>query len=181
MPSHNDLKIFESLYREHFTYLSLVSFNITKDKDASKDITQDFFIYLWEKENKLSFNVSFKAYATRAVKNLSLQYLEKNKTLSFDNKKISLSKQDEEIVFENNEDNKILKIKTIVEKIPVARREIFISHVVEGLSYAEIAEMNNISINTVKTQLKRAYAFIRNPEKSKTLITIFFLLKRYFI
>ena len=46
MSSHKDLKIFEDLYKEHFAYLSLVSFNITKDKDVAKDIAQEFFIYL---------------------------------------------------------------------------------------------------------------------------------------
>lgn len=177
MSSHKDLKIFENLYKEHFAYLSLVSFNITKDKDVAKDVVQDFFIYLWEKEEAVNFTISFKAYATRAVKNLSLQHLEKSKTISLDTKKISLPKE-EQIVFEKAETNKNPKIFNLVNKIPQARREIFMSHVVEGHSYAEIAEMHNISINTVKTQMKRAYAFLRESEKSSILITaIYFLLR----
>lgn len=177
MSSHKDLKIFESLYKEHFAYLSLVSFNITKDKDVAKDVVQDFFIYLWEKEEAVNFTISFKAYATRAVKNLSLQHLEKSKTISLDTKKISLPKE-EQIVFEKAETNKNPKIFNLVNKIPQARREIFMSHVVEGHSYAEIAEMYNISINTVKTQMKRAYAFLRESEKSSILITaIYFLIR----
>ncbi|MFC5682730.1 RNA polymerase sigma factor [Flavobacterium sp. MAHUQ-51] len=175
MSSHKDLETFENLYKEHFVYLSLVSFNITKDKDVAKDIAQDFFIYLWEKEEAVNFSFSFKAYATRAVKNLSLQYLEKNKTISLDTKKMELPKEEEQ-VFEKVEENKKSKIQTLVDKIPQARREIFVSHVVEGHSYAEIAEMYNISINTVKTQMKRAYAFLREFEKSSTLITILFIL-----
>lgn len=178
MSSHKDLKIFEDLYKEHFAYLSLVSFNITKDKDVAKDIAQEFFIYLWEKEEAVYFSVSFKAYATRAVKNLSLQHLEKSKTISLDTKKIVLPKQEDQIVFEKTEENSKSKIQTLVDKIPQARREIFVSHVVEGHSYAEIAEMYNISINTVKTQMKRAYAFLREFEKSSTLITILYILLR---
>ena len=180
MPSHKDLKLFESLYKEHFAYLSLVSFNITKDKDVAKDIAQDFFIYLWEKEEEVNFSVSFKAYATRAVKNLSLQHLEKSKTISLDTKKITLpkEKEEEQVIFEKSEENKKSKIQTLVDKIPQARREIFVSHVVEGHSYAEIAEMYNISVNTVKTQMKRAYAFLREFEKSSTLITVLYLLLR---
>ena len=176
MSTHKDLNIFESLYKEHFAYLSLVSFNITKDKDAAKDIAQDFFIYLWEKEDAVNFTVSFKAYATRAVKNLSLQYVEKSKTISLDTTKVALPKQEEQIVYEKTEENKKSKIQTLVDKIPQARREIFVSHVVEGHSYAEIAEMYNISVNTVKTQMKRAYAFLREFEKTGTLITVLYLL-----
>lgn len=176
MSSHKDLKIFEDLYKEHFAYLSLVSFNITRDKDVAKDVVQDFFIYLWEKEEALNFTISFKAYATRAVKNLSLQHLEKNKTISLDTNKIVLPKFEEQAVFERAEENKKPRIQTLVEKIPQARREIFVSHVVEGHSYSEIAEMYNISVNTVKTQMKRAYAFLREFENSSTLIGILYLL-----
>ncbi|RVT74419.1 sigma-70 family RNA polymerase sigma factor [Flavobacterium sufflavum] len=178
MSSHKDLKIFEDLYKEHFTFLSLVSFNITKDKDVAKDVVQDFFIYLWEKEEALNFTISFKAYASRSVKNMSLQYLEKHKTISLENNKIIHPKFEEQVVFEKAEENKKPKILTLVDKIPQARREIFMSHIVEGHSYAEIAEMYNISINTVKTQMKRAYAFLREFENTSTLTTILYFLFR---
>lgn len=178
MSINKDLKIFENLYKEHFVFLSLVSFNITKDKDAAKDIVQDFFIYLWEKEEDINFTISFKAYAAKAVKNLSLQHIEKIKKITLENTKIILPNFEEQVVFEKTEENKKSKIHTLVERIPQARREIFMSHVVEGHSYAEIAEMYNISINTVKTQMKRAYAFLREFENSSSLtIILYFWLK----
>lgn len=178
MSNHKDLKIFEGLYKDHFAFLSLVSFNITKDKDVAKDVVQDFFIYLWEKEEALNFTISFKAYASKAVKNLSLQYLEKHKTITLENTKIILQKSEEQVVFEKAEENKKPKIFTLVDQIPQARREIFMSHIVEGHSYAEIAEMYNISINTVKTQMKRAYAFLREFENTSTLTTLLYFLFR---
>lgn len=176
MSNHKDLKIFEDLYKEHFAFFSLVSFNITKDKDVAKDLVQDFFIYLWEKEEALNFTISFKAYGAKAVKNLSLQYLEKHKTISLEDNKTILSKLEEQVVFENVEENRKPRIHTLVERIPQARREIFMSHIVEGLSYAEIAENYNISVNTVKTQMKRAYAFLREFENTSTLTMILYFL-----
>lgn len=175
MLNYKDFKTFEALYKEHFVFFSLVSFNIVKNKDVAKDIVQDFFIYLWEKEETLNFTVSFKAYGTKAIKNLSLQHLEKNKTISLQTKKIILPKSEEQIIFENAEENKKTHIQTLVEKIPQARREIFISHVIEGLSYAQIAEDHNISINTVKTQMKRAYASLRSQKPSHLNLILYFL------
>ncbi|MBW1658218.1 sigma-70 family RNA polymerase sigma factor [Flavobacterium quisquiliarum] len=169
MLNYKDFKVFEALYKEHFVFFSLVSFNIVKDKDAAKDIVQDFFTYLWEKEEALNFTISFKAYGTKAIKNLSLQYLEKHKTISLQKTKIVTPKSEEQTAFENIEENKKPKIQTLIEKIPQSRREIFISHVVEGLSYAEIAEDHNISINTVKTQMKRAYASLRESQNISQL------------
>jgi RNA polymerase sigma-70 factor (family 1) len=178
MSNHKDLIIFEGLYKDHFAFLSLVSFNITKDKDVAKDVVQDFFIYLWEKEDAINFTISFKAYAARAVKNLSLQHLEKNKTISLEENKKVLPKLEEPAVFEKAEETTQPKILTLVDRIPQARREIFMSHIVEGHSYAEIAEMYNISINTVKTQMKRAYAFLREFENTSALTIILFFLFR---
>ncbi|MCR4032867.1 MULTISPECIES: sigma-70 family RNA polymerase sigma factor [Flavobacterium] len=176
MLNYKDLKIFEALYKEHFVFFSLVSFNIVKDKDVAKDIVQDFFTYLWEKEETLNFTISFKAYGTKAIKNLSLQHLEKHKTISLKTKKMALQKSEEQIIFENTEENKKPKIQTLIEKIPQARREIFMSHVVEGLSYAEIAEDQNISINTVKTQMKRAYASLRESQNNAALNFILYFI-----
>ncbi|OXB09591.1 hypothetical protein B0A81_05530 [Flavobacterium plurextorum] len=176
MSNFKDLKVFEALYKEHFAFFSLISFNIVKDKDAAKDLVQDFFMYLWEKEETLNFTISFKAYGTKAVKNLSLQHLEKTKTISLKNAKIVLPKSEEEPTFDNTEENKKPKIQTLIEKIPQSRREIFISHVVEGLSYAEIAEDQNISINTVKTQMKRAYASLREPQNTSNLKFILYFI-----
>lgn len=176
MLNHKDFKIFEALYKEHFVFFSLVSFNIVKDKDVAKDIVQDFFTYLWEKEEALNVTSTFKAYGTKAIKNLSLQYLEKNKTISLQQNKITIPKSEEPIVFENTDENKKPKIQTLIEKIPQARREIFMLHVVEGLSYAEIAEDHNISINTVKTQMKRAYASLRESQNTSLLnFTLYFI------
>jgi RNA polymerase sigma-70 factor (ECF subfamily) len=50
------------------------------------------------------------------------------------------------------------------------------SRIVEGNSYAEIAENYNISVNTVKTQMKRAYAFLREFENTGILSFFLYLL-----
>ncbi|QLC67143.1 sigma-70 family RNA polymerase sigma factor [Flavobacterium sp. LPB0248] len=176
MLNYKDFKTFEALYKDHFIFFSLVSFNIVKDKDVAKDIVQDFFTYLWEKEESLNFTISFKAYGTKAIKNLSLQYLEKNKTVSLQNTKIATPKSEEPTAFENIEEDKKPKIQTLIDKIPQSRREIFISHVVEGLSYQEIAEDNNISVNTVKTQMKRAYASLRESQNISQLKFILYFI-----
>lgn len=67
------------------------------------------------------------------------------------------------------------KLNELVNLLPEKRKEIFLSVVVHGKSYAEIAETNGISVNTVKTQMKRAYAFLRSYRK-EDYITVFLLL-----
>lgn len=170
MSANEDLMKFETLYKENFAFLSLVSFQITKDKDAAKDIVQDFFIYFWKKKQDINITSSFKSYSSRAVKNLSLQYLEKTKQIVSIEKNTFIPDFDEQTNFEKLDENKISKVMKLLEQLPEIRRNIFISHVIDNNSYSEIAENQNISINTVKTQMKRSYSFIR--EKMDTCIII---------
>lgn len=167
---NEDLIKFETLYKENFAFLSLVSFQITKDKDAAKDIVQDFFIYFWKKEQEITISSSFKSYSSKAVKNLSLQYLEKTKQIISIEKNILIPDFEEQINFEKMDESKISKVMKFLHQLPEARRNIFISHVIDNYSYSEIAENQNISVNTVKTQMKRSYSFIR--EKMNTCIII---------
>lgn len=175
----NELVAFEKLYKDNFSFLCLVSFQITKDREAAKDIVQDFFLYLWKKEKKLEISVSFKSYASKAIKNISIQHLEKLKKIDFNKSDLSIQKYDELDLFEKTEESNIIKIKELVNQIPESRRNIFISHVVDGLSYSQIAEEYGVSINTVKTQMKRSYAFLRSVENSDlTAIILLFLFLR---
>ena len=179
MAFQNDLAKFEKLYKEHFNFLCLISFQITCDKEAAKDVVQDFFIYLWKKEKDIQINVSFKSYAARAVKNLSIQHIEKVKKIELNKSNLFIQKYEDPDFFEKSEDSKIVNIRELVNQIPESRRNIFISHVVDGLSYDQIAEMHGISVNTVKTQMKRAYAFLRTVDKSNlTPIILLFLFYR---
>ena len=165
-----DLTKFEALYKENFAFLSLVSFQITKDKEVAKDIVQEFFIYFWNKKEEIDISVSFKSYSSKAVKNLSIQYLEKSKQIvSIENNKL-VHDSEEPVYFEKMEEGKISKVMKLLSQLPESRRNIFLAHVVDNNSYSEIAENENISINTVKTQMKRSYSFLR--EKMDTCIII---------
>ncbi|MUH34800.1 sigma-70 family RNA polymerase sigma factor [Zobellia amurskyensis] len=155
----------EFFFREHYAYLCLVSLAIVKDSDVSKDIVQDFFISYWERRNRVNLTVSFKAYAVRAIKNLSQQHLRnitKEESLI---QELSYSRNINQEHTEKPSNRQVLY--ELVNKLPESRRKIFISYVVYGQSYAEIAENNGVSVNTVKTQMKRAYRFLRteaNPD-----------------
>lgn len=161
----------EFLFKEHYALLCLVSFAIVKDKDAARDVVQDFFISYWQKRKAISLRISFQAYAIRAVKNLSLKAVKQaSKVQPLD---VMLYKQEADVQYSFEKSNKYEKIWELLNQLPNSRKEIFISFVVHGQSYAEIAEINGISINTVKTQMKRAYAFLRSRVKESDLICFY--------
>jgi RNA polymerase sigma-70 factor (ECF subfamily) len=170
--SENSLREMELLFKEQYALLCMVSFGIVKDKDASKDIVQDFFISYWQRKETILVTVSFKAYAIKAVKNLSFLYLEKAKKNKALLNNLNIEIFEEQQVFDKPKD--FSKIQELIDRLPESRRNIFISFVVQGMSYAEIAENYDITINTVKTQMKRAYAFLR-AEATEDMLYFFII------
>ncbi|TRZ41588.1 RNA polymerase sigma-70 factor [Robertkochia solimangrovi] len=174
MTTISELQQFEKVFRENYTFLCLKAFQVTKDQDVAKDIVQDFFTSFWKNREHTLISTSFQAYAAKAVKNLSIQYLEKlKKKISIDNSVIP--DNGEEVEFSENDSNpKVLKLNELLNKLPESRRNIFIAYVVEGLTYSQIAEVEGISVNTVKTQMKRAYSFLRE-QAGKDILAIMLL------
>ncbi|MEX0274813.1 MAG: sigma-70 family RNA polymerase sigma factor [Flavobacteriaceae bacterium] len=165
----------EHQFKEHYAFLVITAFTITRNQEASKDIVQDFFMSYWSKQEKIRIKTSFRAYATRSVKNLSLQYLSKQgKDLRL-LRDLELQKQAPTVEMERPK-NLYTKSRELLEQLPEARKRIFLAYVVQGLSYSEIAETYNISINTVKTQMKRAYAFFRENASEDFLCLMIFIL-----
>lgn len=169
---------FENLFKGHYAFLCLVSYAIVKDKDASKDVVQDFFVSYWQKRNDISIEISFQAYAVKAVKNLSLQAIKKGEKEKLIVSNLAKQEYDaQEFADSPSESNKIMEV---LNKLPLKRREIFIDAILNGHSYVEIAESRNISVNTVKTQIKRSYLFLRSFKKEDFVIILGFILTTQF-
>lgn len=149
----------EDLFKKYYATLCLTSFCIVKDKDIAKDIVQDFFISYWQKKESLPITHYFKAYSAKAVKNLSLQYVAKLKKEKSLIDSLPIQSYSEQVSLDKP--SKINTTQELLNRLPEGRRNIFTSIVLEGKSYSEIADKNGISINTVKTQMKRAYAYLR--------------------
>lgn len=173
---------FEKLYKENYIPLVLVSLTMVKDRRVSEDIVHTFFETVWKKKETLIIRENFKSYASSAVKKLCLKQLQTK-----EKRRESLSKLIQYNALLPNENStstndQVDKMHEIIQSIPESRRNIFLDYVLGGLSYKEIAEMRNISLNTVKAQMQRTYAFLRKLEMDKVSATIFliFFLSHFF-
>ncbi len=128
-----------------------------KDKDISENIVQEIFVKLWENRDKLNIQSNVKSYLYTAVKNHSLNYIKKEKQhISIEDETESSNyyskAPDEEMIDKELYDS----VQAAINKLPEHCRQIYLLKRYDELSYSEIAEVQNVSINTVKTQLKRA-------------------------
>ena len=118
-------------------------------------------------------------YLYRSVHNNALKYL---RDKNVDNQRLQRwSKEQDDVedvdFYQAVEEELIRKLHVVIDQLPEQRKNILLLSI-DGLTVQEIADQLNISINTVKTQKKRAYVFLKeNLKQSLLLIYILEILK----
>ncbi|HVI46493.1 MAG TPA: RNA polymerase sigma-70 factor [Chitinophaga sp.] len=165
---------FEYLFTEYYEVLCQMSFTIVKNNDAAKDIVQDFFVKYWEKYTLEPQPDNFPAYAYVAVKNRSLNYLasEQVKHRHAPGIEVLLYNEEQLPPSHSNDEHYREKLMKAINQLPAQRRRIFTMSAVEGFKYAEISALMNISVNTVKTHIRKAYLAVRKSCGSLLLLLI---------
>ena len=170
----NDNLAFKELFDFYCESLLEYAFHLVKDKAIAEDIVQHVWIKVWEKRSSLNPELSFRSYLYTGVRNQALKYIRDTKD-KFTSLETIYSLADENILqdarFHDKESLQL--INKAVDHLPPKCREIFILNHLEGLSYKEITEVLNISINTVKTQMARALRSLRKALKITLLLFYF--------
>ncbi|BDW93525.1 RNA polymerase sigma-70 factor [Allomuricauda sp. XS_ASV26] len=163
-------RFFEDTYEDLVQYADSYLF----EKSISEDIVQEVFIYLWENASKIKIATSFNAYLFTMVRNRCLNHL---KSIKITDRAKVLDMQhfigtDYELDVFSEEDQLIIhnQVLKVVEMLPSKMQRIVRMKYIENYKYVDIAEELGISVNTVKTQLKRAK--IRIAEQLITVIAV---------
>lgn len=175
-----DLSKIEPLFREHYSFLCAVAYRVVEDKDAAKDIVQNFFMYCLDHSATLAIQGSFKSYAFRAVKNASLNYRKKIKRVEYNDDLLKQTGANLASILENEmeerETARDVRLWEIIAQMPEKRRHIFLLSNRDGMKYTEIATQLDISVNTVKTHIKLSYEFLRREcEPLIRMIILFYI------
>ena len=158
----HDLSSWKFIYSEYYGAMCSYSTKLVSDRDVSMDIVQETFIKIWKNKTEFDSLKNFTWYLYKAVYNNSMYYLrnEKYRKEAYDsaNKDI-VEFSDEDFALAVREEM-IRSLRVYIDKMPSERRKVMLL-VIEGKTSAEIAEILNVSINTVKTQRSRSLKFLR--------------------
>ncbi|SIS54063.1 RNA polymerase sigma-70 factor, ECF subfamily [Zobellia uliginosa] len=158
------------IFKECYSEFCLLSYSYVACMDQAKDIVQDVFVKILVKDQAAEI-LNLKAYIWRAVKNTSLKHLERSKKLEPLNQNALIIASEEE----KPDDELRLKMQDALEKLPPQCKNVFELCVVKGQKYNSTADSLGISVNTVKTQMKKAYRILRN-NLGNVHYTLFFFL-----
>ena len=158
-----DEQAFSVLFFNYLPVLQVFAAKFTKSDAAAEEIIQDAFLRIWLNRDKLADVENVKAYLYKYVSNECLSYLRKklkeDKVVDAFTAKQPNSHNHTADVVHLNEINKI--VADAVEKLPEQRKKIYQLSRGDGKSIPEIAEILNISPNTVKNALVIALKSIR--------------------
>ena len=168
-------KSFELLFKEHYSYLCAVSYYMLLDEEAAKDIVQDFFLTCWDKGEELQIRNSFKSYAVKAIRNATLNYIKRSSRMKSEDMQ-DIERRAAFLFSEDyvEDDSKNKALWSAIAQLPEQRKKIFLLSNIDGLKYQEIANKLDISINTVKTQIRLAFQFLRTQCKEAINLILLF-------
>lgn len=166
---------FKSLFLFFYPSLTNFAYSITKSEESAEEVYSDVMLKLWEMNDLLYGINNLKSYLYRAIKNASLNYLEKYHKLDhidLDNISIEiLPLHDSENEILANEFNRFSRIA--IQSLPSKCQLVYKLIKEEGLSYKDVSEILHISINTVEghmvtalKKLQKALSIFLHPAKN---------------
>ncbi len=162
--SESDREAFDSLFRALYPQLVTFSMRYTRSKAVASDLVQDAFLILWKKRRELVLEQSTKAYLYSIVRNSSLNYIRdhSSKTVTLEEAEVELDEPRLESNHEMEEPEELINlIRGWIEELPERRCEAFKLSRFEGLDHEEIAEVMDISANTVNNHIVSALDYLR--------------------
>jgi RNA polymerase sigma-70 factor (ECF subfamily) len=124
-----------------------------RDRALAEDLLQNVFEKSFKKENELKNHPNISGWLVQSLKNEVLMHFRKtNRLVSLDGLEELQSEELEPI----DSDQAISKVLSLLKGIPLRQQEVFQLREVEGLTYEEIADYLEISLEQVKVNLHRA-------------------------
>ena len=137
--------------------MCLYALKSTSEEGLVEELVSDCFINIWENRGKIVIKSSVKNYIFLILRNSMIDFYRKKRILTEPIENIS-EPADEEYF---DEQAQYAKLYATLENLPPQQRTILKLVVFDSLSYKEIAEKLNISKNTIKTQVARAYRLLK--------------------
>lgn len=166
--AHGDEAAFDALFTRYYAGLlryaqSLLPF----PTDAAEDVTADVFCTLWTTRARLAVSGSVAAYLYTAIKHRSYDRRRQQRRAAQDVNMTGELPQHQPDAAHLRPDE-LLSYQELrahlhqrIGQLPTRTRQVFQLHRDAGLTYEEIADLLDITLNSVKTHMFRALRFLK--------------------
>lgn len=168
-----DKEAFEELYRDWFVSLCDFAHRYIKRPAVCEELVQDLYLSIWRNREEWNPGGSIRSYLYKGIKNRALDYIKHlhvereylaRQNIETESEAPGLQSGEYPDPFTASEEEKELAmaIDNAIGQLPGRRRMIFNLSREDGLTYREIAEVLDISVKTVETQMGRSLKTLRS-------------------
>lgn len=152
---------FRELYMRNYKALVMYALKMVEDESAAEDVVQDVFSEIWEEQRDFKDETHMRSYLYLCVRNrvtdklrhnvVETKYAEQMKIMMRDTHAVDNAMLEEQVYY---------RLFEAIDELPEKQRAIF-THLMEGKKNTEIAEIMNVTINTIKTQKRHGMETLR--------------------
>lgn len=145
---NKNLNFIDEVFENYIDKLYHYALFLSRKKESAEEILQNILLKITRKTDLLKNVKNLKAYLYKSLRNEFADYIKKEKkeeylpSLLFDGKSEGIKIEE------------ILSLEEALQKLPDEQREIIILKIYEELTFSEIAELLEISINTAASRYK---------------------------
>jgi RNA polymerase sigma-70 factor (ECF subfamily) len=156
-----DEAAFDGLFRTWYASLVRLSERMLRDGDAAEEVVQDVMLEFWRRRETLDVHTSVQAYLFQSTRNRSLNRLRHGRVErreEFDADTLpSRADADSGAVEREME----VALRAAIASLPPRCRQVFELNRIQGLKYAEVADVLGVSVKAVEAQMGRALRTLR--------------------
>jgi RNA polymerase sigma-70 factor (ECF subfamily) len=178
---------YKYLYDQHYQILCHVAAQYVRDDFLAETIVGDVIFHLWEVRETVEISTSLRNYLMAGVKNRCLDFLKKQSN----QREVTMSAtglQDFPVLQYVRESDYPLgrlleqelegEVMKAIDRLPDECRQVFRMSRFEERKYEEIAQLLDISVNTVKYHIKRALALLHEDLGKYLTVAVVLLFER---
>jgi RNA polymerase sigma-70 factor (family 1) len=163
MSLSDDEGALSELHYRYFYRLYKLCYSIIGNKEAAEEITNDVFISIWQKRHLLPKVSNPELYLLKCARNQALGHLRKPRheisEESLHDFCVEWEVSPEQILISSE---MVRHINAAIDSLPPKCKLIFLLIKEGNLKYREVAELLNLSVKTVETQMRIALKKIGN-------------------
>lgn len=176
---NGDLDAFNLVYKKYAQKLYAFSLKYLKSVEEAEELVQSVFMKLWENQQSLKKETSFKSYLFTIAYNEICNLFRRRKY----QQKYAVDTLAVQSIPSDNSDTQfnyrsiLNQVETIIEKLPEKQKHVFIKSRIEGKTTKEIAKEVGLSPGTVDNYISEALKFVRsNLNDDHLSLMLFFTL-----
>ena len=152
MKSVCEEKNFQFIFNQNKKSLHNFIYYKSGDYNLAQDVTQESFLVLWNNCKTVIFE-SAKSYLFTVGTRLFLNIRRREKIeLEFvKNTKLPVDQENPQFLMEENEFK--IKLEKVISKLPEKQRVVFLLNRIDNMTYAEIANLLDISVKAVEKRM----------------------------